>query len=286
MRVANIVLTFLRLRELDNYMSWLRNPFVAPPDRMLTDNALLVYAPTGNWTTPPVIHEYMGLFKDSDFSVWDLEGASLPLPDGTTCQYRKRTCVVQYLLSQLLRPPSEPLLFTLQNAWIRIEDPSTGLSDIGPWTGRLIFTFEPDSRSISMLVIHTLMESDGTEMAAVWAEAVKQRGTAAWCGNLRRQCPDPWFPYDDVSACVEDWDARPFLTNNTECLRNKAIASGDSNVCRVVHLESADARPEVHCAHVGRQSAYCNDCMCRAGMTTDACSSVGRETGVQYLEQL
>ena len=130
------------------------------------------------------------------------------------------------------------------------------------------------------------MESDGTETAAVWARAAQARGTAAWCGNLRRQCPDPWFPYDDVSACVEDWDARPFLTNNTECLRNKAIASGDSNVCRVVHLESADVRPEVHCAHAGRQSAYCNDCMCRAGMTTDACSSVGRETGVQYLEQL
>ena len=55
---ASWLVNLRRLRANLAYFEWIGQPYAPPPRWLFADDAAFEYAPTGTWSSPPVIHEY------------------------------------------------------------------------------------------------------------------------------------------------------------------------------------------------------------------------------------
>ena len=237
-------LLLTRALALWNLQRWVKQPYA--PTEIFADDPSLFYPPAGKWYTPQTIHEYLTLFDASTltptsyhFGVNSLDLLSIG----------RETWDFNFGVTQ----------FTANGRLVQQFD------------GLFSVTFAPGTHLIERIIAQSVTDRiDATPSAVAWGTYAEMQGHGYWCRQLVERCPAEYLPYADYEACMADWTSRPWFSNHTEC--TERVLSGDSNACRVLHVESSKDRPQVHCRHAGPRSIYCNECMCGERATLAECS--------------
>ncbi|KAI9841627.1 MAG: hypothetical protein M1837_000474 [Sclerophora amabilis] len=104
---------------------------------------------------------------------------------------------------------------------------------------------------------------------AVQAESIQQI-----CGAAQRRCTGANAQYDNVEDCISELSQKPVGVFSE--------AWGDTVVCRAIHIILTEARPDVHCAHVGPDGGgKCIDTSYAAKYTDDE-SLFGEPVGTTF----
>jgi hypothetical protein len=76
----------------------------------------------------------------------------------------------------------------------------------------------------------------------------------SFCALALSTCEGDASPYADADACIAACQGYP-----TEPLYFAEVPDADTFACRMRHLTLAAAQPDVHCPHIGPESAVCVD---------------------------
>lgn len=262
------VLAYDRAHTLRSFEQWLQQSEYAPTDIFESDVSLF-YRPTGFWFDPQVIHEYLTLFQQSDITRSTIAGGKISLIETPT----------SFVIDDLHKFIDVNTI--LDDTWFLRVPITLTVVDTGEVlyesAGVLKIQFRPGSHRIHQIEAVTPNVDDETmsnEIVVAWANVVESKGVEFWCTRMADWCGAAHFPYTNSSECIADWSLRPWVTLNPNCTDQGRLLSGDANVCRVLHIESGKARPDIHCPHAGPNSIYCNDCMCGNDATKEFCSSL------------
>ena len=223
----------------------------------MTEDVEGFYPQTGPWATPEIVVAYFDLFR--------LAEASKLFPF-TVIDYQDFDRATALLVAG-----SSPLAGAwglLKSLWSYMWQPSPILveryflrritilgGDLVNFSQAFAFSFAPCSDKISRQDYRT------DDLRDNFAKTFDRLSFPAFCDAVQNVCKGNNTQYASSAECAEFMESLPLVS--PACPAAGFDATGNSSLCRLVHLITAAYNPTVHCPHVGPTGGLgCNDTRC------------------------